>query len=439
MEALPDVGPPEAVKPARPVGIGERLSHIDVIRGIALFGVLIMNIHFWFRTPMWSYRLSSHPWPQAWNVGTDWFLEVVMAAKAMTLFSMLFAVGLSIQMDRVLAKGMGFRGYVLRRLGAMFLFGALHILLFWNGDILHLYALVGLLLWPFLKRKPRTILVWLAVLFGLATLAVLGLSIYQMLTPLPAYKPGGGRAAAMVQACLNGYQSHSWLAVMRFRLKDFVTMLGMTAPAAILVFLNFLIGLSVWKSGILQDPAAHLGRLRRFTLWALPLGLAANLLMAAVNGSVGPESWIRLHWSVARFFLPLVGLSQIFGLPLLALGYGAGLLILFQGETWRRRLLVLAPMGRMAFTNYILQSAVMTFLFYGWGLGLYNRLSPLAGVGIGLAFYGLQLAWSHWWLARFQFGPLEWLWRAVTYWSWPPLKLKAAPLPISSAAESAIS
>jgi uncharacterized protein len=399
-----------------PIESEARLTHIDMVRGYALLGVLLMNIQYWFRNPPQPYWLGEHPFPGALNLATDRFLSVWFEAKSVTMFSMLFALGLCIQRERVLEKAIGWGTYASRRLLAMLLFGLLHILLIWNGDILHLYALMGLLILPFLKRTKKTLAWWIGSITGLVTVLILVISLLQMVKPPQAPKPNPNLAElkAWAAACVQGYAQASWWEVLKFRLWDYKKL--MLSPTmlffVVFTFFNFLIGTWLWKQGAIREPGIHRARIGKAALALLGLGLAAGLLFA-FRDSLSP--FLRAHWAWARGLLPFIGIAQAFGFQFMALGLGAGLVWLWGNPAAARLLRPLTYVGRMAFTNYIVHSLVCTFVFYGWGLGLYNKVGPAAGAALGLALFGLQIPLSRWWLGRYRFGPLEWLWRTLTY------------------------
>ena len=143
-----------------------RIVSLDVIRGVALLGVLLMNLHYHFSGPVERYMQSPHPSPGVLNHVVDNLLRFLVEGKAMTLFCMLFAVGLAIQLERYEAKGGGhFWAFAWRRMAALFAIGVLHVVLLWEGDILAVYALAGVLLFPFLRRTPRTVYIWTASVF----------------------------------------------------------------------------------------------------------------------------------------------------------------------------------------------------------------------------------------------------------------------------------
>jgi len=406
----------------------ERLAHIDFIRGAALFGVLAMNLQYFFRGPYELFVWSGHTHPGFLNDCVDDLLSLLVEGKAMTLFSMLFAVGLSIQMERKLARGGSFWGFALRRIGALFAIGAAHIVLIWNGDILTMYALMALPLFAFLKRRTRTLHIWLGTLLGLAGVAGAIFGFVRLSSPQNGERRAQALAdaSAMAQKLLEGYGQTGWWDILVFRLQDYLEHLGMMAGGLVLVLLNFLVGLAVWRSGILQNPAANLPRIRRAALWLSGLGLATG----GVNLFIRPlAEYARSHGPWAKLLALPLSLSQIYHMPLLGLGFGALLLLLWQSGRARSLLDAVAAAGRMALTQYLLQSLVMTAVFYGWGLGLYGKIGSAAGLGIAASFYAIQVASSAWWLRRYRFGPAEWLWRCAGYARLQPFRL-GSPSPV---------
>jgi uncharacterized protein len=400
--------------PARPE---ERLVHLDVIRGCALFGVLAMNVQYHFRGPYAKYVLDPHPWPDGLDVFVDDFLSLLVRSKAMALFGMLFAIGLAIQMERKEARGDGgFWGFAWRRMGALVAIGLLHVVLLWEGDILITYALAGILLFPFLRRKTRTIHIWIGVLAGV-TLAMIAFSIVRRAMVSPA-APDAGRARAMAAmgewiARATAVMGHgTWWEVLVFRLQEWSEHALSQFAAVYETFFSSLVGLAVCRSGVLRAPEAHLPGLRRWAAWLVGLGLAGCVVelylkpLKAFCRGLGP-------WGAALLF-PL-SVSAEFGYLLLALGYGALILLAWQSISGKRLLGPFAYAGRMALTNYLTQSLAMTALFYGWGLGFYGRVTPWQGLVVSVLFFALQVVLCRWWLGRFLYGPAEWLWRCASY------------------------
>ncbi len=422
--AAVDASRRDAFGPAPPE---ERLAHVDFIRGCALFGVLAMNLQYFFRGPYEVYTGGGHPWPGFIDGCVDDALSLLVEGKAMTLFSMLFAVGLAIQLERKEARGGSFWGFAWRRMGTLFAFGVAHVVLIWNGDILAAYALVGILLFPFLRRKTKTLHIWLVAMFGVLTVAVLVIGFIQAfkLPSDPHRIQRMAEAAAWAQACIAGYGQTGWWDVLVFRLQDYAEHAAEFFAAFSLVFLNFLVGLSVWRTGILQDPSAHLPKIRRAAFWLVGLGLATGVVDLFGRPMM---AFIRSHGLWAKPLVAPLALSKIYHMPLLGLGFGALLLLAWQSGKGRSALQPITSVGRMALTNYLAQSLVMTAIFYGWGLGLYGKVGPAVGLGITASFYLLQVAASRWWLTRFRFGPMEWLWRCAGYARIQPFRLRS-PLP----------
>jgi uncharacterized protein len=405
--------------PPRLAPQAERIPVVDSIRGFALLGVLLMNIQFFFRGPSEAYAFSPHPFPGAADVAADWILALFFEGKSVSLFSFLFGVGLAIQLERADATGVGFRRYAFRRLSVLLLFGAIHIALLWMGDILHVYAVLGFAMLLFLRRRPRTLLIWAGVLLLLPWLVTSAAILVGVLLPTPARPFNPARAMAMLAESLRAYGAGTWVEAARFRLRDYVhhTSPGMLARFLPYAFGLFLLGLWTWKRGILRAPQASLPFLRRFFAVAFPSGLALTLAY-----TIASEAHRR---SPLGNWLGIT--EQMIGTPLLALSYGAGLLILSQRDAWRPILAPLAPVGRMALTNYLMHSVVMTWLYNGYGLGLYGKVGPALAALLGAALFALQIPLSGWWLSRHRFGPVEWLWRTLTYGEIQPMRIRALP------------
>ena len=411
-----------------PSATSDRLVHIDIIRGFALLGVLLSNIEYWFRAPKGNQNLSYAVWPGFLDQATSWGIRALVEGKFIFLFSMLFGVGLAIQLERTEARGASFGAYAARRLFALAAIGLTHALLIWNGDILLGYGLLGLLLLPFLHRTPKTIWRWVigvwAILLVVVLIGPMKAALGPTRPPITAIDVLANDAAEIkfIGHLASNYLSISWMAVTKFRISDYPRVLKDSVAGFIVVFANLLTGLAIWKSGLLKNPAPHVPALKRFVRWALPVGVALH----AIYGSkfiIRHWGW-GMPWETRRVFPVVVDFSLFVGALVFSLGIGAGILILTQDERWRRRLTPLAAAGRTALSTYLTQSIVMTSIFYGWGLGCYNHMSPFAGLLLGLAFYASQMALSNWWLHRFRFGPVEWLWRCITYWKLQPFRAK---------------
>jgi uncharacterized protein len=284
---------------------------------------------------------------------------------------------------------------------------------------------MGLPLLLFLKRKARTLHIWLGTILGLAGAAGMVFGFIRLSSPQADARRAQAiaDAAAMAQKLLEGYGQTGWWDTLVFRLQDYGDHLGMMAGGLALIFVNFLLGLAVWRTGILQNPSAHLPRLRRAALWLTGLGLATGVVQLFLRPLA---EFARSHGPWAKLLAVPLSLSQIYHMPLLGLGMGALLLLAWESGRARGLLKSVASAGRMALTNYLLQSLAMTALFCGWGLGLYGKVGSAAGLVLTASFYALQVAASVWWLRRFRFGPAEWLWRCAGYARVQPFR-RAAP------------
>ncbi len=389
--------PPTLLQPVAP---GARLLQLDVLRGLALLGVLLVNLDV-FSGVMWA-RDAKLPVLLGWGGGVgEALVRIFLEGKAAALLGLLFGAGLAIQLEGADRKGRGYTVFALRRVGALALFGLAHSLLLWNVDILLDYALISLLVLPFLRWRPSRIL------WGIPILLVVSLLI--ALPFLPLLKSLEQDPAGFYRQGLAHYGAGTWIEALKYRSWEFLHVLGpqrlTSRLPALLPF--FILGVYFWKKGFLAHPEAHRRTLRALFLACFALGLLANLLPQAT-----------LHAAVAGIpqpFRALIKLTAFFARPALTVGYMAGILLLLQGGAGRRLLGGFAPLGRMALTQYLLQSVVCTLVFNGYGLGLYGQVSVGASLLGGLAFFALQVGSSHLWLARFPMGPAEWFWRRLSY------------------------
>lgn len=394
-----------------PTSAAERLRALDVLRGFALLGIALMNVEF-FTRPMSDAGAGI----EAGLLLVDWladaFAYVFVQGKFWTLFSLLFGMGFAVMATRAEGSERAFVPLYLRRSLALMLIGFLHGWLVWSGDVLFAYSLGALALLA-LRQLPLTATWMLGALLymGVAGLLVLGGAV----TALGIEDPGADKATdALRSAEIAAYSVGSYAQACAVRLRFFVSQLGGYIALLPMVLGMFLIGTWLVRSGAIRDPDSHPLLYRRLLWIGGPIGLLlVGASLALSTDPVHPGTPLR---AVDMFSMAL----HLLGSPLLALAYlsvivralqrGPGLLDLF------------APAGRMALTNYLMQSVIGTLLFYGYGLGLWGevgRAAQLLGVCVVVA---AQVALSHAWLARYRFGPAEWLWRAVTYLQWPRMR-----------------
>ena len=387
--------------PSKPVSPSERIDAIDVLRGLALFGVLAMNIVTIFRVSIFAQFLPDTEPAGLLDRAVSAMLKIAVDFKALALFSLLFGVGLAIQFERLAGHP---RRIILlvRRLAALLAIGLMHLYLIWNGDILVEYALAGFVVLPLLFC-PR----WLVA--G-AALLLLGLYVTMPLLPPIVSLPGAGGMARLVAEATRAYGTGGFFEVLAFRIREVPAIF----PLHVMVFPRtvalFLIGILVWRCDVLRHASAN----RRLLLVAATVGIlfGASLCLAAAGREL--FDWPSLgRW---RFS------TERLGAVVLALGYGAAVIAAVGLPGGRRMLAFAAPLGRMAFTNYLAQSVICGWIFYGYGLGQFARLGPAATLGIGILVYGTQVVISAWWLRRYRFGPVEWLWRSWMYGVMQPMR-----------------
>ena len=398
----------------QPIAPDERIATLDVLRGLALLGILLMNMEA-FVGPLDLSTGGIDPHWQGVDRWADAFVYIFVQGKFFTLFSLLFGAGFAVMAQRAEVAGRDFTRFYLRRSLGLLGIGLVHALLLWSGDILVVYALLSFLLLAF-REAPRA---WLPVMGVLAYLAAIGLMLLlgalMLLVPDEVTAAQATHAQAAIEAQRQAYGHGTYGQAVLQRLRDFGASLGALLVVGPQVLGMFLIGSWFARSGAIAHPGAH----QRLFTWlrrgALPLGLALMLVC----------TWYQPWLAPGRFDLrsaAVYGGSALAGL-LMCLGY------LAWGVRWSHALRWLAPAGRMALSNYLGQSLVCTLLFYGYGLGWFEQMGRAWQLLFAVALFAAQVALSRAWLRHFRFGPMEWLWRAITYWRWPPLRRDAAGAP----------
>jgi uncharacterized protein len=400
----------------------ERIQVIDILRGFALFGILLVNMEL-FSHPVQQVMLGHDELAAFPDRLAAWGIKLLAETKFYPIFSFLFGVGFALQILRAEQRGTRFVPFYLRRLFVLLLIGMAHAIFVWVGDILVLYAILGAILLLFFRRRaPRTLLIWTVVMLLLSVLVVgglVGLALLARLTPEGAAQMSSEFAAseatlrAAAAQAKEVYATGSFGAITAQRLSDLGLAYSLYVFLGFNAFAMFLLGLYAGRRGIFRDIPAHVPLLRKILWWGIPVGLGSQLVYVVLNERFDAfePSWGSL----------VANLAQFAGAPVLALVYVAGVTLLVQHGAWHARLRPLAAVGRMAMTNYLLQSLVATMLFYGYGFGLFGSIGPALGLLITIAIFCAQIPLSVLWLHRFQFGPVEWLWRVLTYMRWQPL------------------
>jgi uncharacterized protein len=396
-----------------PVAVEERVVLLDVIRGFTLYGVLLANTVPWYSG--WG-LLSKAETAARTGIADEValsFLTVFISRKSQTLLTCLFGLGFAMQLLRAEARSDHGARLFFRRLSGLFLIGVAHATFVWWGDVLWSYALTGGTLLLFRKRSTRALAVWAVGLVFVPKFVVLVPAVSAFLDrtiPSPADR------AAFDAELLAAIRGHDYLDLVRMQLQRGFFQFWRHAPEYVPWMIgHFILGYAAGRSRVLEHVTTHLRAWRKILAWGLVLGLAGGAA-SAVKGY-----FIRHGWTPSTTWKAALVVPEEVGILATAFAYVAALALLMQSPRRQRRLSLLAPAGRMALTTYLSQSVIMTFLFYGWGLGLVGMCGPAACIAITLAVFALQLALARIWLARFRFGPMEWIWRTITYGKAPPM------------------
>ena len=382
-----------------------------MVRGFALLGILVVNLPYFampvFEDPFYAERA----FPGWADAAARWTVAFLAQGKFYPLFSLLFGYGSAVQLARGPRRAARRRYW--RRLLGLLVLGLLHVTFLWAGDILVFYALSGALLLLWSGRPDRSVLRWGAGLILVPTLLA-ALVAPLLLFPEPD-APGAAAApfAAAADEAISVFREGSYRDQIEHRWEEYALVLALYVFQAPLIVAMFLVGLWAGRRGVAGRVAELRPLLRRVLVWGLAVGVPLNLVSATLEN--GGEA----------AFLAGVLLLIPAG-PAGALAYAAGLALLLERPGWRRRLAPLAPTGRLALSNYVGQSVLAGFVFYGWGLGLYARVGSAGVLAIALVIYALQVVLSGLWLRAFRFGPLEWALRSFTYWRVQPLRASQA-------------
>ncbi len=398
----------------RPVPESGRQSLPDVWRGFALFGIFVVNMAG-MKMPL----DASADLDLVHSSAPDHFVQglvgLLMHGKFMTLFTLVFGLGVGLQAQRAEQTGCAFVPFQRRRLLVLLGMGILHGILLWAGDVLAVYALYGFIGMAFIRLPARRLLQWAigGMVPGLFLLAVLG--------ALSAWVPDASSAegAEAQAAWIEVYQNGTWLHIIHSRAVEWLWYwMGGLFSMIPWLFGIFLVGLALAKTGFPSHPERWYPAAKRYVPLCLVLGMAAASGFFVVYHPAG-YGWLMRGLGMAGYFA---------GMPLLAFCYLMGLTALVLGGRLPRLTGCLAATGRLSLSHYLLQSLLANVLFMSWGLGLYGKMGIAGAALMATGFYGLQVVLSPLWLRFFETGPAEWLWRTLAYGKRPPFRRR----PVSS-------
>ena len=397
-----------------PIQNQDRSQILDVLRGFALLGVLLDNI---FGFTGWgnfsqAQREALPTWPADGILGL--FELAFVKGKFYSVFSLLFGIGFSIILMRNEQKGLDPLKIFYRRLFILFLIGAAHLYFLWEGDILMLYAMLGMLLPLFGKCSNRTLLIWAGVLIlspilidavkvmlNVKTGAFLQ-TIGQNMDKKNGVPLDGSVAQYLYSNNSGWYEWRQWQAAGFFyRYSDLIEsnrlpkVLGM-----------FLLGFYAGRKMIYANLENHISLFKKIRKWGFIIGIPANLAVAFFK--IDDKSVPDPAGLFDTFFYAI-------GVVPLCFAYVSSICLFWIRTKGTNKWKILAPVGRMALTNYLMQTILCIIIFYGVGFGFGGNIGPAIFFPIAFGIYFLQIVYSNWWLKHFNYGPFEWIWRQLTY------------------------
>ncbi|MDJ0750168.1 MAG: DUF418 domain-containing protein [Woeseiaceae bacterium] len=396
-----------------------RITSIDAFRGFALAGIAIAHMVDQYIAAQAPESLGAVMNASIPDRVIQVLVEIFVRGKFFAMFAFLFGVSFFIQMDNAARKGIDFQTRFLWRVALLFLIGYLHSM-FYRGDILTIFAMLGMLL-VFFHRVPTKICLAIVavIVFGLPRFVLFWLNGTDPILAGGDMNPELPRNVDYFDVLLNGtlldvFAANAWhghVMKMEFQLN--------VMARFYLTFAYFLLGLCVARSGLFSAADKHKATLKRALWWAAGIMIVALVVMAFLfmhafkdDDSPGFSSWPAM---IAFTFMDIFNLSM-------AAVFLCGFLLVFLKPRGQKALGALAPYGRMALTNYVLQTLIGTFILYNWGLRLLGEVSNTQTVAMAVAIIAAQVTLSRQWLRHFRFGPLEWLWRSGTYREWQALR-----------------
>lgn len=396
-----------------PTPSSDRIESLDALRGFALLMILIANMPG-FYSPLYYLSGAAAQLPSS---RTDRIVETLIYTlvqnESVALFSFLFGLGFALQFLRAQSNGISFALQYVRRLLALILIGLIHAYLIWMGDIVALYGVLGFVLLLFRNVNLKAILFlalvlyfwpqvrWEASLLRNSSGAAL---VTDTSTPDSAQEKVQEEARRQFKNSMHAYGHGTWLEITAQRARDYSFYIKHNQTMTVLPL--FLLGLYAGRRGLFSNISRHLPRFRFVATWSFAAAFSSVVLLRILYLEGLPDS--------ARLLRPVFYAMQHTALLIF---YVSSVVVLQQSPRFRRWMTPLAAAGRLALSNYLLQSVICTLIFYSYGLALYGRVGVRTGLLIAFAVFALQVFLSVLWLRRFLLGPVEWLWRSVTYGS----------------------
>ncbi|MDZ4203191.1 MAG: DUF418 domain-containing protein [Bacteroidales bacterium] len=409
----------------RPVAPGKRIEMLDTLRGLAIFGILMVNMQIFFK-PVTTMLIGYTGTESVVDMIAHSFIKFFFEGKFYVLFSMLFGYGFWIFLSKSSVSSQRIIVVFRRRVLVLLIIGLFHVVLLWAGDILVFYALFGFLLILF-RKEPDRILVkwslWLAAIPVLLTALMVALITLAQLHPESrvAVETNMQQQVSYTQEIIQKatviYSIGSHADIVKIRLKEYQMLLPGILFFYPMVLAMFLIGVWAARKEIISKYQQNLPFFRKALRWSLPIGLATNSLY--VFSYFHATMNIPSVWSLLRTLSHTIG-GFSFGVLYVSL-----IVVLTSKGKLLRINQYLASVGRMALTNYLLHSIICSTLFLSYGFEMFGKLNTLQGILLAVLIFLLQIPVSHLWLKHFNYGPFEWVWRCLTYMKWHPFLKKA--------------
>lgn len=388
----------------QPVSGTERNHLLDALRGFASFGIILVNIwgfaDYGWLSPEQKQALPTYPADRL----MDTIINILVDTKFITTFSILFGTGFAILQQRAAATGSSFPKYFTRRMLILLLIACLHAYLLWFGDIIRYYAFSGLCLLLFITSSTKRILRW-AIIFCVPVTAIA--FILQSMLGISA--PGYPGLDEIRQAFANGSYKDAF--IMNWRIDPLHNFIQDSPVTIVSVFGKILLGYWLGRIAFFESPEQFAAMRRKWIIWGLMLGIPSSIAFWAIK---------KAYFSIDSYAMLWVPFVVAGGLILHSLMYVALFIELYNRGRWKILFIPFMYVGRMALTNYILQTLICIVLFYGWFPGFHLRAyGALTLFFVSIFVFVLQVFISRWWLKRRTTGPIEWIWKRFSY-PWKP-------------------
>lgn len=392
-----------------PVSSDKRIEILDVLRGLAVCGILVGNMQWFSGYGGMPPELMADQ--SLIDRVTVFLVHFFVEGKFYSIFSFLFGLGFAIHMTRADERDDASASLFKRRLFLLLIIGLLHAYLLWAGDILSIYAVMGFVLLLLRRKSNTSLLKWAFAMMAvpIVSYTLLFAAFVLFAPPDTAVEVHAAQVAGWTNA-INTVAHGSYYDILTGYNLNFIVgrylglIFDMRLPK---ILAMFLLGFYAYRIGVFQNLSEHKQLVRKVMIYGLALGIIGNAIMATLSG----------HETSFPPSLAGVGgvIGYAFGVPALALGIIAAVATLWQNSKWKDRLAIIAPVGRMALTNYLMHTIICVTVFYGYGFGLFGQFRPIQATLLAFAIFAFQIVASNVWLRYFYYGPMEWIWRELTY------------------------